>query len=100
LYLDSKLNSATFIIKLRRHLPDQALETADRFRGRCPHPIPASDAVATARRNSPGPKTGEVRSAVYVSNAEPLVTTSLHSNSPVVVVNCIPVTAPKDSARR
>jgi hypothetical protein len=32
LYLDSKLYSATFIIKLCSHLPDQALETAGRCR--------------------------------------------------------------------
>jgi hypothetical protein len=82
--LSSSSCAVTFLIK---HWKLPAVAAAA-----CPYPIPASDAVATPRRNFPGPKTGEVRSAVYVSNAEPLVTTSLHSNSPVVVVNCIPVT--------
>lgn len=60
----------------------------------CSYPIPASDAVAIARRNSPGPRTGEVRSAVYVSLTVPAPRAAVkpHSNSPVVVVNCIPVT--------
>ena len=65
----------------------------------CSYPIPASDAVAIARRNSPGPRTGEVRSAVYVSLTVPAPRAAVkpHSNSPVVVVNCIPVTGTRNT---